>query len=54
MRKTDFQDIVEALNRAQVDFIIVGGIAVIEHGYGRNTYDIDLVIRLAPDSVVRT
>ena len=53
MRKTDFEAIVETLNRADVAFIVVGGIAVIEHGYGRNTYDVDLVIRLVPDSILR-
>jgi len=51
MKKADFEAIAEALNRASVAFIVVGGIAVIEHGYGRNTYDVDLVVRLTPDSV---
>jgi len=54
VKKADFEAIVEALNGARVAFIVVGGIAVIEHGYGRNTYDVDLVIRLVPDSVART
>jgi len=53
MKKAAFAAIAEALNHAGVAFITVGGIAVVEHGYGRNTYDVDLVIHLAPDSVMR-
>lgn len=51
MRKTDFHDIVKALNDADVPFITVGGLAVNEHGYGRNTFDVDLVVRLTSDAV---
>ena len=54
MRKDDFTEIVKALNDAAVPFLVVGGVAVIAHGYGRNTYDVDLVIRLTPDFVNRT
>ena len=53
MKKGDFDAIVIALNQAEVPFIVVGGIAVVEHGYGRNTYDVDLVIHLVPEPVVR-
>ena len=34
MRKEDFEAIARALTEADVRFIVVGGIAVIEHGYG--------------------
>ncbi len=44
---------VEALNSAGVQFIVVGGLAVNAHGYGRATYDVDLVIRLEHDEVIR-
>ena len=40
-----------ALNSAEVRFIVVGGVAVIAHGYGRVTRDIDLVIELQPDAI---
>ena len=46
MKKASFDAIVRALNEAQVPFVIVGGIAVIHHGYGRVTQDVDMVIRL--------
>lgn len=53
MTKTDFRLIAAALNRAEVPFLVVRGLAVVEHGYGRNTFDVDLVIRLAPQSILR-
>ncbi|HEU4771566.1 MAG TPA: hypothetical protein VFS68_05360, partial [Candidatus Udaeobacter sp.] len=53
MRKADFEAIARALNDAGVPFIIVGGIAVVEHGYGRNTVDVDMVIRLDRQSVLK-
>ena len=53
MTKAHFQLIAEALCRAGVPFLVVGGIAVVEHGYGRNTFDVDLVIRLAPEVIDR-
>ncbi|MFA5938042.1 MAG: hypothetical protein WC809_01705 [Sinimarinibacterium sp.] len=40
-----------ALNEANVRFIVCGGQAVIAHGYVRFTADLDLAIRLDPDSV---
>ena len=53
MTKADFQLIAAALTQADVPFLLVGGLAVVEHGYGRNTYDVDLVIRLTPDAILR-
>jgi hypothetical protein len=51
MKLASFEAIVEALNRAEVRFIVVDGIAVIAHGYGRNTEHVDLVIRLEPTAI---
>ena len=53
MTKAHFHLIAEALRDAHVPFLVVGGVAVVEHGYGRNTFDVDLVIRLAPDVIAR-
>jgi hypothetical protein len=33
--------------------LIVGGLAVAAHGYGRLTFDLDLVVQLQPDNVLR-
>ena len=38
----DFQDFIEALNKATVEYILVGGYAVILHGYIRSTADMDI------------
>ena len=40
-----------SLNRHKVRYLLVGGMAVVAHGYGRMTYDIDLVIRLTPTNI---
>jgi hypothetical protein len=53
LKKEDFKAIAVALTVADVPFITVGGIAVNEHGYGRNTFDVDLVIGLTPAAVLR-
>src|SRR4051794_2683540 len=41
-----FLPIIRAFNQAQVSYVIVGGVAVVLHGHGRLTMDIDFVIRL--------
>jgi predicted nucleotidyltransferase len=45
--------LVKALNEARVQYLIVGGLAVNAHGYERATQDVDLVIGLQPDNIVR-
>lgn len=52
MRKSDLEAIARSLNSAGVQFIVVGGIAVVEHGYGRNTVDVDLVIRFDQPTIL--
>ena len=53
MKKADVEPVATALNHAGVKFIVVGGIPVVEHGYGRTTYDIDVVLHLEQDLVRR-
>ncbi len=38
----DFQDFISALNEQQVNYMLVGGFAVILHGYARTTGDMDI------------
>ncbi len=38
----DFQDFIHALNNNEVKYILVGGYAVILHGYIRSTADMDI------------
>jgi len=47
------REILAVLNTAKVDYVVVGGLAVILHGYLRATADIDLVVGLAPDNCRR-
>ena len=39
-------DLLQALSKNSVDFVLVGGMAVQLHGYSRMTYDIDLVLSM--------
>jgi hypothetical protein len=45
--------ILRALNDVDTRYLIVGGLAVAAHGYGRLTFDLDLVLQLKPDNVLR-
>lgn len=44
----NLREIFMALDKAQARYVVVGGLAVILHGYLRATRDIDLVIGLEP------
>jgi hypothetical protein len=41
----DFQDFVAALNQCKVKYILVGGYAVILHGYSRTTGDMNIWVQ---------
>lgn len=41
----EHQEIIKVLLKHHVDFILIGGLAVIYHGYGRTTGDMDLWIK---------
>ena len=45
-----FGTVIDALNRTQARYVIVGGFAVTMHGYARFTSDLDIVIDLSPRS----
>ncbi len=49
----DFRDFLRALNNQQVDYILVGGMAVILHGYVRTTGDMDIWVRKTKDNYDR-
>ena len=40
-----FQDINSQARQRNLDFLVIGGLAVIFHGYSRDTADLDLLIR---------
>lgn len=51
MRLASVEAVARALNDAGVPFIVVGGLAVVAHGYGRQTADVDFVVRLDPAAI---
>ena len=53
MKIDDVRTILSALNDANVRYLIVRGLAVVPHGYLRFTQDIDLVVQLERENVLR-
>jgi hypothetical protein len=53
MEVRSIEAIVRALNEAKVRYLIVGGLAVNAYGYERLTRDLDLVIGLEPENILR-
>lgn len=49
----DFRDFLLMLNRHQVKYILVGGFAVILHGYSRTTGDMDIWVERTSENYVR-
>lgn len=50
---TDFRRLLESLVAHQVEFIVVGGVAVVAHGYSRLTEDLDICYRRTPENIER-
>ncbi len=46
-------DLLQALSKESVEFVLVGGLAVQLHGYLRMTYDIDLVLAMSDENLSR-
>lgn len=51
MKRESIEAVARVLNDAGVRYIVVGGLAVNAHGYGRLTWDVDLVMRLEPAAI---
>src|SRR3989304_9005630 len=54
VRVSLFEPVFEALNDAQVRYVVVGGFATVLHGHARLTAEIDLVIDLSPSEARKT
>jgi hypothetical protein len=48
-----FEPIFQALNDADVRYVVVGGLATVLHGFARLTADVDLVVDLSPERARR-
>ena len=44
-----FIDVFKALGQQKVDYVLIGGVAVILHGMERLTRDIDIVVKMSPE-----
>ena len=49
----DFQTIFKELNQLGIDYLVIGGLAVNFHGVPRMTYDIDLMVLLEPENILK-
>ncbi len=49
----DFRDFILAFNKANVDYVLVGGFSVVIHGYNRATGDMDIWVRRSPDNYAK-
>src|SRR5688572_5001426 len=47
----EIERLLTELSAADVRYLVVGGVAVVLHGYGRSTGDLDLVIDLDPANI---
>lgn len=47
------EHVLGALTRAEVRYLVVGGVAVVLHGHLRTTLDLDLILHLDPDNLER-
>ena len=46
----DFIDFIQALNNAEVKYVLIGGYAVIIHGYQRTTGDMDIFVECTKEN----
>lgn len=53
MTATQIEAILSLLAGADVEFVVVGGVAGLAHGAARVTYDIDLCYRRTPENTAR-
>lgn len=53
MERRTVESIVRALNDAGVRYLIVGGLAVVAHGYVRLTVDVDLILDFREENLRR-
>ena len=49
----DFRDFLQALNNNNVEYLLVGGYAVILHGYPRTTGDMDIWVNRTKDNYTK-
>jgi predicted nucleotidyltransferase len=53
LQEPDLQDFLNAFNKSEVKYLIVGGAAVILHGYARTTVDLDIWVEKSEENYLR-
>jgi hypothetical protein len=53
MKFSAFKKIAQALHEEDVRYLLAGGLAVVAHGYGRMTFDVDLIVQLKPENIIK-
>ena len=48
---TDFKEFIELLNKNNVKYLVIGGYAVVYHGYVRSTNDIDIWVDISKGNI---
>lgn len=46
-----YEEVFRALNKAKIDYVVCGGLAVILYGYTRLTADLDLIVGLEKEKI---
>jgi|SRR5579884_86709 len=49
----DFIAVLAALDKNHVDYVLIGGVAVVLHGMERLTRDVDIMVKMVPENVER-
>ncbi|WP_223648896.1 nucleotidyltransferase family protein [Hymenobacter psoromatis] len=52
--ESEYLNLLRLFHAARVEYVIVGGYAVIAHGFPRTTSDIDILVRPTPENARRT
>lgn len=47
----EFLEVFKALGRQNVEYVLIGGVAVILHGMERLTRDIDIIVKMSPENI---
>jgi len=47
----EFLEVFKALGQQKVDYVLIGGVAVILHGMERLTRDIDIIVKMSPENI---
>jgi len=47
----DFLDVLKAFQKEKLEYILIGGFAVIIHGMPRVTQDLDIFVKMVPENI---